>query len=106
MSYTTPRSVISGKPYAVRLVHDREPHRLDDFLGDTTFVLDLEGEDYRVCGPGIPADSGARVFEKSDDGAGRDVRAWLVCPTPDGAAFAAVHLGIDVPAQAVQGALP
>lgn len=105
MSSTPPRSVISGKPYAVRLVHDRVPDRLDDFLGDTTFVLDLDGEDYTVCGPGIPAEPGVRVFEKSDAGAGKDIRAWLVCPPGDGTAFTALHLGIDVPAQAMEGGL-
>jgi len=105
MPFTTPRSVISGKPYLVRSVRDRVPDQLDDFLGETTFLLDLDGEDYTVRGPGIPADPGVRVFEKSEDGVGKDIRAWLVCPTADGGGFAAMHIGSDVPSQAVPGAL-
>jgi len=105
MSFTTPRPVISGKPYPVRSVHDRTPGHLDDFVGDTTFVLDLDGEDYVVCGPGIHVDPGVRVFEKADEGVGKDIRAWMVCPTPDGDAFTATHVGIDVPTQAMRAAL-
>jgi hypothetical protein len=105
MSFITPGPVISGKPYEVRLVHDRAPDRLDDFLGDTTFVLDLDGEDYTVKGPGIKVDPGVRVFEKDDDGFGKDIRVWMVCPTSTGNAFTATHIGVDVPPQAVQAAL-
>jgi hypothetical protein len=105
LSFTTPRSVISGKPYLVRSVHDRVPAHLDDFLGQTSFVLDLDGEDYAVHGPGIDADPGVRVYEKSDEGFGKDIRAWLVCPVSDGDGFTAMHIGVDVPPQAVQGAL-
>jgi hypothetical protein len=107
MSFTTPRPVISGKPYAVRSVHDRTPDRLDDFLGDTTFVLDLdmEGELYRVTGPGISVDPGVRVFEKDDDGVGKDIRVWMVCQASTGDAFTATHIGVDVPQQVVHDTL-
>jgi hypothetical protein len=105
MSFVTPRPVVSGKPYAVLSVHDHIPDGLDDFVGDTSFVLDLEGYAYTVCGPGVRADRGVRVFEKSDDGAGKDVRTWLVCVAADGEAYIATHLGIDVPAQVAQGVL-
>ena len=73
MTFCPPRSVVSGEPYIVRQVRDRDPERLDDFAGETTFVVDLDDEGYRVCGPGVPADEGMRVFEKSDAGAGKDV---------------------------------
>jgi hypothetical protein len=105
MSFTTPRPVISGKPYAVRSVHDRTPDRLDDFLGDTTFVLDLDGEHYTVAGPGISVDPGVRVFEKDEDGFGKDIRVWMVCPTSTGHAFTATHIGVDVPPQVAHDAL-
>jgi hypothetical protein len=105
MPFTTPQTVISGKPYAVRLVRDHTPKRLEEFLGDTAFVLDLDGEDYTVKGPGVQVDLGARVFEKDDDGFGKDIRVWMVCPPSSGDAFTATHIGIDVPAQAVDAAL-
>ena len=105
MSFTTPQPVISGKPYHVRSVRDRVPDALDDFLGQTTFVLDMDGQDYVVQGPGIDADPGVRVYEKCDEGFGKDIRAWLVCPVSDGDGFTAMHVGVDVPPQAVQGVL-
>ena len=105
MSAITPRPVISGKPYLVRQVQDRTPEQLEDFAGDTTFVLDLDGEDYTVQGPGVEIDLGVRVYEKSDHGFGKDIRCWLVRSAPDGNAFTATHLGVDVPPQAVQGCL-
>ena len=86
-------------------MHDRVPDRLEDFLGDTIFVLDLDGQHYTVTGPGIPVDPGVRVFEKDDDGFGKDIRVWMVCPTSSGDAFTATHIGVDVPPQVVQGAL-
>jgi hypothetical protein len=105
MPFTTPRAVISGKPYAVQSVRDRTPERLEEFLGDTAFVLDLDGEGYMVQGPGVQVDHGVRVFEKDDDGFGKDIRVWMVCRTSTGDAFTATHIGIDVPAQAVDVAL-
>src|SRR4051794_33843747 len=102
MSALTPRSVISGKPYLVRQVRNHAPEQLDDFAGDTTFVLDLDGEDYTVRGPGVEVETGMRVFEKSDEGFGKDVRAWLVRSASDGHAFTATHVGVDVPPQAAQ----
>jgi hypothetical protein len=105
MSATTPRSVISGKPYPVVQVDDRAPATLDDFTGETTFLIDLDGQSYLVSGPGVPVEDGVRVFEKSEHGVGKDIRTWLVCPSAHEASFVATHLGIDVPAQAVKGAL-
>jgi hypothetical protein len=105
MSATTPRSVISGKPYVVRQVRGRAPEELEDFAGDTVFVLDLDGEDYTVHGPGVEVETGMRVYEKSDHGVGKDIRCWLVRSAPDGDAFTATHVGIDVPPQAMQGDL-
>jgi hypothetical protein len=106
MSAITPRSVISGKPYVVQQVHDHVPEQLQDFAGDTTFVLDLDGEEYTVHGPGVEVETGIRVYEKADQGVGKDIRAWLVRYASDGQAFTATHIGVDVPAQAVQGGLP
>jgi hypothetical protein len=105
MSSTPPLPVISGKPYAVRSVRDRAPSSLEDFLGETSFVLDLDGEAYVVHGPGVTADPGVRVFEKADRGQGKDIRCWLVVAAPDEEVFTATHVGVDVPPQAVRSAL-
>ena len=96
MTFCPPRSVVSGEPYVVRQVRDHDPERLDDFAGETTFVVDLDDEGYRVCGPGVPADEGMRVFEKSDDGAGKDVRVWLVRAAEGGEAFTATPVAASV----------
>jgi hypothetical protein len=76
--FGTPRPVVSGVPYHVRHVRDREVKGLEDFLGDTTFVLDLNGDEYRVCGPGVADGDGVRVYEKDEEGVGRDIRVWTV----------------------------
>jgi hypothetical protein len=90
----------------VRSVRDRTPDRLDDFVGDTAFVLDLDGEDYTVTGPGIHVDPGVRVFEKDDNGFGKDIRVWTVRPASSQDTFTATHISPDTPPQAVQGTLP
>jgi len=96
MTFCPPRSVVSGEPYVVRQVRDRDPERLDDFAGETTFVVDLDDEGYRVCGPGVPAGESVRVFEKSDEGAGKDVRVWLVRCADTGAAFTATPVAAGI----------
>ena len=105
MSFTTPGAVISGKPYEVRSVNEHAPGGLDDFIGDTTFVLDLDGDEYTVRGPGIHVDPGVRVFEKSDEGFGKDIRVWMVCRPSSGEVFTATHIGVDVPPEAVEDVL-
>jgi hypothetical protein len=99
MTFAT-RPVVSGKPYLVRSVRQQAPHALGDFAGDTSFVIDLDGEEYTVWGPGVEAGDLVKVYEKSDEGAGKDIRVWCVSAAADGS-FAAMHSGIDVPPQAV-----
>ena len=97
--FGTPRPVVSGVPYQVRQVRDHEVLGLEDFLGDTTFVLDMEGEQYRVCGPGIPDGDGVRVYEKDEQGVGKDIRVWTVRRC-SGDVYMAEHFG-HVPHPAV-----
>ncbi len=94
MSSTAPRPVISGEPYPVRDVQGRVPRQLGDFTGETTFVVDVDDEGYRVCGPGVQTDEYVRVYEKSDEGAGKDVRVWLVQPGSADAPFTATPGGV------------
>ena len=90
--FGTPRAVVSGVPYQVRLVRDHEVLGLEDFLGDTTFVLDMDGDPYLVCGPGIQDGDGVRVYEKDEQGAGKDIRVWEV-RRGSGDVYTAEHFG-------------
>lgn len=90
--FSTPRSVISGVPYQVREVRDHAVLGLEDFLGDTTFVLDLHGDEYRVWGPGVADGDDVRVFEKDEQGAGKDIRVWTV-RRAGGDVYTAEHCG-------------
>jgi hypothetical protein len=91
MTFQAPRSVGSGVPYPVREVHGRAPDGLADFAGQTSFLLDVDGEDYRVEGPG---GGGGRAGSRVREGravVGKDIRVWRVRPSSDGAGFAAEH---------------
>jgi hypothetical protein len=83
MTFAAPRPVVSGKPYRVRSVDGRVPESLHAFTGDTAIVIDLDGEDYTIWGPGIEVGNCVRVYEKSDRGAGKDIRVWAVCAEDD-----------------------
>jgi len=93
MTSSAPRPVVSGKPYPISLVNDHPPRALAEFAGQTVFVLVLAGDDdYTVFGSGLSTDDGVQVFEKDAQGAGRDIRVWVV--RQDGAgAFTAEHCG-------------
>jgi len=91
MSFHAPRPVGSGKQYAVRRVRDGVPRDLSDFADQTSFVVDVDGEDYRVCGPGVEADGHVRVFEKDQQGYGKDIRVWTVRRSVGGDHFIAEH---------------
>jgi hypothetical protein len=78
VTFHAPRPVVSGKPYAVQQVRGHAPRELGDFAGQTSFVLDLDGEEYDVRGAGVELEGLVRVFEKDDDGRGKDIRVWAV----------------------------
>ena len=90
--FGTPRPVVSGVPYQVRQVRDHEVLGLEDFVGDTTFVLDLDGDEYRVWGPGVQDGDGVRVYEKDEQGIGKDIRVWTV-RRGAGDSYTAEHFG-------------
>ena len=56
MTFQAPPSVGSGVPYSVREVDGHTPEGLADFAGQTSFLLDVDGEDYRVEGPAVEGD--------------------------------------------------
>ena len=91
MTFSSPRPVVSGKPYSVLRVHDHAPRELSDFVGQTAFTVDLAGEDYVVWGTGVAAENTVRVFEKDGQGHGKDIRVWSVREDSAGASFTAEH---------------
>ena len=85
----TPVSVVSGVPYPVTAVGGADPSRLDDFLGETAFTVDMAGRAYLVRGAGSELEGQVRFHEKSEL-MGKDVRVWHV--TREGEGFRAVHV--------------
>jgi hypothetical protein len=84
----TPPSVISGRPYPVSAIGGNDPARLDDFLGEREFTIDMAGQPYAVQGVGSRLDDQVRFHEKSNHG--KDVRVWHV--TQAEAGFCAEHM--------------
>jgi hypothetical protein len=82
MPFSAPTPVISGKPYLVIKVRDHPPTTLDDFLGETSFVLNLDGAPYPVRGSGAAMAKGVHVHEKDAQGSGKDIRVWAIHAGP------------------------
>jgi len=78
----------SGVPYPVLSVSGAAPTQLDQFVGETEFVLSKAGVESTVCGVGAESPGGVRFHEKSAE-YGKDVRVWNVAAGPDGAFTAA-----------------
>jgi len=91
LPFQAPGSIVSGRCYRIVQVHGREPADLDDFVGDTEFVLDLDGARYDVHGTGASGPAGPRFHEKESMGYGRDVRVWAIHADPQGG-FIADHV--------------
>ena len=102
MSFPAPRPVISGKPYRVQQVQGQVPRQLGDFTGDARVLIVLDGDEYTICGPGVEVEDGVRLYEKSDEGMGKDIRVWVVQQASHEDAFLAVHPGVDIPAAMVK----
>ena len=104
MSFPAPRPVVSGRAYPVQHARGRVPRQLGDFTGEGSLVIDLDGDEYTIWGPGVQAEDGVRVFEKSNEGAGKDIRVWVVCQGGEG--FTAMPAGVDVPSCVVGAVAP
>ena len=90
MSNDTTPTVASGVPYLVTSGGDvGEPIELDDFLGDTAFVITTQGGPYVVRGHGSRLDELVRFHEK-DQRRGTDVRVWHISASTNG--FKAEHI--------------
>jgi hypothetical protein len=78
MTFAAPESVISGSPYDVIEVAGRHAEDLNDFTGNTEFVIEGRGEHHRVCGIGARHEDSVRFYEKDVAHEGKDVRVWQI----------------------------
>ncbi|WP_432494961.1 hypothetical protein [Kineococcus auxinigenes] len=91
MSELRTQPVVSGRSYLVDRVGGRAPRDLEDFTGETSFLLTLGPHVHEVVGVGRVQDGVVRVHEKSGGPGGKDVRVWCVRRTERG--FEAEHAG-------------
>lgn len=80
MTYPTPELVASGVPYAVRTVNDRSPSSMSDFDGVVAVAIEGVTGAHVIRGVSAHADGVVRLFEKGEDGVGKDVRTWDILP--------------------------
>ena len=87
-------AVASGVPYTVAAVNGRSPGSLHDFGTDIVeLVASLRAQQVTICGSGRRVDHrSVVVHEKTDDGAGKDVRTWEI--TADAGTFEATERSI------------
>lgn len=93
MTQSTTRPIVSGRAYPVIQGAAGEPARLEDFVGETRLVLDLDGEPYPVCGCGRQVGDEVRFYQKDHEGTGRDIRRWAIRATADGRILAEHVMG-------------
>jgi hypothetical protein len=85
VTFTPADPVVSGKPYTVVEVGDRAPKSIDDFIGETGFVLeDGPTGGRRVTGVGSADGDNVKFREKDVSGSSKDVRMWRVRESGDG----------------------
>jgi hypothetical protein len=92
MTFTAADPIASGLPYDVVAVGGEPPARLDQFVGDSSFVIARNGRRSRVCGVGRPNEPGVHFQEKDVDHDGKDVRTWQISQGDTG--FCAAPLGM------------
>ena len=84
MTSFTPTMIVSGVSYEVVEVGGRVPTALADFAGASSFALQGPTGRHEVHGSGTEHDGRVRFHEKSDGGAGKDVRVWTIHQTEAG----------------------
>jgi len=88
MSFSTPTTVPSGMSVPVLAVEGRIPSSLADFVGETSFLVDLDPP-HLVHGAGSLEDEVVSFHEKDLDNNGKDIRVWEV--RIEGSRFTAQH---------------
>ena len=76
----------SGLPYSVMSVNGRVPRSLDDFGADIVEIALSRGEQrLRILGTCQRVDDrSVVVYEKTHDGAGKDLRTWEIIGDANG----------------------
>jgi hypothetical protein len=60
------------------------PQSLDQFLGDTAFVIDKAGNSSTISGQGAGRGAEVRFHEKAAAGSGKDTRIWTISVSAEG----------------------
>ena len=86
--------VVSGVPYVVTLVNGRPPESLNDFVAEAVVAITVAAAEQVVIIHGSVRRDGDAVviYEKDNDGIGKDVRTWRV--RLEGGRFEAVERSI------------
>ncbi len=73
-------AIFSGLAYVVLSVNDRAPESLDEFLAApvTTVEVTVDTQVVRFRGPGRREAESVLIYEKDQDGVGKDVRVWRI----------------------------
>ncbi len=85
-----PPGIASAVPYAITRVAGRAAAGNTDFVGNVSFLIEIEGEQYQVDGVGALDGIGVRFYQKDEDHDGRDIRIWQIRAIP-GSGFMAEH---------------
>lgn len=94
---STGSASIGCPPYRVLHVTDGSaPLCVADFLGESCFVIDRDGDRRRINGTGAPDGIGVRFHQEHRDRVGMAVSVWRICAVP-GTGFMAEPIGADLP---------
>jgi hypothetical protein len=85
---------VSGVPYPITsAAGDETPGSLDQFVGDTSFTIQMRGF-HVVHGYGAFDGKSVRFYEKDNNGVGKDIRVWRITApsgSDSGGKFLACH---------------
>ena len=90
MKNTAPESVRSGTPYEITAVAGHDATSLDEFAGETRFVIECLGERHEIYGQGALDGQSVRFYQKDECHEGKDVRVWRIT-AEGGRGFTAEH---------------
>lgn len=73
-------SVASGVPYHVEQVNGHHPRLMEDFVEEPVNSITAESgeQTIEIQGPGRRDDDTVVIYEKDQQGEGRDMRTWSV----------------------------
>jgi len=77
MTFSAPQPVASGCLYTVTEVSGHQPDRLEEFVGDTAFIVARDRQTCYVGGTGVRTGRDVR-FHQKDAATGKDIRAWRI----------------------------